>query len=452
MAIVKTHLYNISFNPNDLMKVLIKIDNHKEDIFPQESKKIVGNVKGVSTMDSNNPYNDSLDRLYHIFDKLQMTKVERDSSYEEISIEHIEDVLENIETRIEKIDEVKENLITEQEENKEGIKVLNHLLESQVSLDDLDNTKYVTIRFGKVPISDYQKIKYYKDYKFIWHKLSETKHHVWLVYCGLTRDISEIDNVLYSMNFDETKVPDFAHGGILQAKKELEEEAEAMDKYIQTTNDKLNEIKNEYEDTLNDLFKKVSNLKYLYDQCKYVVDFSSKNAVYAFSTIPYESIKEMFKDVKDIKIMELPTDIYENKKIIAPVITRNNKLFSPFEKLFTPQPGDRFDPATIIGLIILITSFILIGDIGVGLIILVIGALLLMMHKSKFAGILTELGVAITLGGFLTGTVLYEKQLYSPIFELTHDVVVRIMMGMGIILIGSILVIIVKKITRKKYD
>ena len=65
MAIIKTHFYNISFENRDLIKMLIKMTEYQEEMFPQDSKKIVNNVKGVSVMDQTNPYNEVLDNLYH---------------------------------------------------------------------------------------------------------------------------------------------------------------------------------------------------------------------------------------------------------------------------------------------------------------------------------------------------------------------------------------------------
>ena len=69
MAVVQTHLYNISFEQQDLMKVLFRMTKLKKDVFPQDSKKIVNKVKGVSVMDGSNPYNEPLDDLLRIFGK-----------------------------------------------------------------------------------------------------------------------------------------------------------------------------------------------------------------------------------------------------------------------------------------------------------------------------------------------------------------------------------------------
>ena len=46
MAIIKTHFFNISFEHKDLMKMLIKMTEYQDEMFPQDSKKIANMLKG----------------------------------------------------------------------------------------------------------------------------------------------------------------------------------------------------------------------------------------------------------------------------------------------------------------------------------------------------------------------------------------------------------------------
>lgn len=41
---MKTHFFNISFEHKDLMKMLIKMTEYQENMFPQDSRKIANNV------------------------------------------------------------------------------------------------------------------------------------------------------------------------------------------------------------------------------------------------------------------------------------------------------------------------------------------------------------------------------------------------------------------------
>lgn len=450
MAIIKTHLYSISFDRDDLMKTLIELDSNKETIFPQDSKKIVSNVKGVSVMDQVNPYNESLDALYQVLDRLDISKEVTNKEYKEINLTEVEELISSINNKIDEIVNIKQNIISEQEENKEAINVLQNITKAQVSLDDIGNTNYITIRLGKVPVADYNKLKYYKDYQFIWRKLTETKHYVWLVYTGLTKNIGEIDNILYSMNFEPTKIPDFAHGGVKAAIAELEEEVKAMDKYIEEANIKLEAVKKDYLDEILTTFNQVYNLKKLFDHCRYVVDYSHKAAIYAFSTLTQSEIENTLKEVSNLKVMELPESIYSQQGINPPVIIENNAFFKPFQNILSGHVGDAFDPTIIIALVSLVAAAILIGDIAIGAILVVLGLLLSLKKKSTLSGLLQRLGGAIFLGGFLTGELCYSNKIFEPIFSLGMQVPIRFILFIAIVVITIIVLIIIKKVTRKQ--
>ena len=86
MAIIKTHFFNISFEQKDLIKMLIKMTEYQDEMFPQDSKKITHNVKGVSIMDEVNPYNEPLDNIYHIFNRLGLDTRVKDNEFKEINL------------------------------------------------------------------------------------------------------------------------------------------------------------------------------------------------------------------------------------------------------------------------------------------------------------------------------------------------------------------------------
>ena len=65
MAIIKTHFFNISFEHKDLMKMLIKMTEYQDEMFPQDSKKIANIFIKIS---------DSKNYKYHLFNYFASTK------------------------------------------------------------------------------------------------------------------------------------------------------------------------------------------------------------------------------------------------------------------------------------------------------------------------------------------------------------------------------------------
>ena len=153
MAIIKTHFFNISFEQKDLIKMLIKMTEYQEEMFPQDSKKIAHNVKGVSVMDDVNPYNEPLDNIYHIFNRLSLDTRVKDNEFEEINLFEVNKLIDEINEKIDNIINVREDIIKEKHENDEAIVLLKNLKDSKISVDDVQNTKYITCRFGKIPLA-----------------------------------------------------------------------------------------------------------------------------------------------------------------------------------------------------------------------------------------------------------------------------------------------------------
>ncbi len=448
MAIMKTHFFNISFEHKDLMKMLIKMTEYQENMF-QDSRKIANNVKGVSVMDAINPYNEPLDNIYHILSRLNLESNVQDSEFKEINLHNVNKLIDEINDEVDNIVNIKEGIVKEKEENDEAVILLRNLEESKISVDDVKNTKYITCRFGKIPVNEFTKIQYYRDYEFIFKELNRSKQYVWIVYAGLTNSISQIDNAFSSMSFEQITLPDFAHGKIHEAINELTEESIAMEKYINKMDSKLEGVKNKYQEKLLDTFTSLYNLKKLYDHCRYVVDFSQKASIYTFSSYDLKEIETIFKDIDSVKVMELPVNIYENRNITAPILVKNNSFFKPFENILSVALGDTFDPTIFVAIITMVIGAICVGDIGVGALLIVLGFLFTIKKTNNFGGMLKRIGAAILIGGLFYGTVFYQIELYQPLFNLPLHVIHTFLFGFSVWIIAIIVLIIAKKVTRK---
>lgn len=449
MAIIKTHFFNISFEHKDLMKMLIKMTEYQDEMFPQDSKKIANNVKGVSVMDEANPYNEPLDNIYHILNRLNLESNVQDNEFKEINLHNANKLIDDINDKIDNIVKIKEDITKEKEENDEAIILLKNLEESKISVDDVKNTKYITCRFGKIPVNEFTKIQYYRDYEFVFRELNRSKQYVWIVYAGLTSSISEIDNAFSSMSFEPISLPEFAHGKVHEAIDELTEESTAMEQYIAKMDSKLEDIKKEYKEEVLETFTRLYNLKRLFDKCRYVVDFSQKASIYTFSSFDLKEAEAKFDDIDSVKVMELPVNIYENRNIVAPVLVRNNSLMQPFENVLSVTLGDTFDPTTIVALLTMLIGAVCVGDIGVGALLIVLGFLFTIKKPNNFGGMLKRLGAAVLIGGLFYGTAFYRIELYQPLASLPLHVIHTFLFGFSLWIIAMVILIIVKKVTRK---
>lgn len=442
--IKNTHLYNIVFSRDDYMEVLMKLENHQDSIYPVKAKKVISNLDHATSMEDRNPYNEVLDELYNVMDILHIERVDRPVQSAFLNVREILDYISEIHQKLDDINEIKRGIKKDYYENQEAIELISCLNRDRISIDDIHELKYVALRFGKLPLSQIEKIKYFDSYPFVYQELSHTDRFAWIVYGGVEHSIGEIDNIFSSMNFEEVKLPKFAHGKMEEAVAELKAENKTMEAYLQELDQRIEKVKEENEEQLLGDFWKTYRLKELYKKGKYVVDLKTKAAVYAFSSFNKNEL-EAIVNVPGITIHELPIDTYQDQGIEGPVYVENNAFFQPFECLFTFKPGEKFDPTVIVGVVMMLSALVLLGDLGVG----VLAILLSFIIKGNISKLLQRVGAAVTIGGLLSGTVFYSMSLYNSIFVVGTNYVMQI--GLFFVINIALLLVcsLVKKVTKR---
>ena len=442
--IKNTHLYNIVFSRDDYMEVLMKLENHQDSIYPVKAKKVISNLDHATSMEDRNPYNEVLDELYNVMDVLHIERVDRPVQSAFLNVREILDYISEIHQKLDDINEIKRGIKKDYYENQEAIELISCLNRDRISIDDIHELKYVALRFGKLPLSQIEKIKYFDSYPFVYQELSHTDQFAWIVYGGVEHSIGEIDNIFFSMNFEEVKLPKFAHGKMEEAVAELKAEDKTMEAYLQELDQRIEKVKEENEEQLLGDFWKTYRLKELYKKGKYVVDLKTKAAVYAFSSFNKNELEDIV-NVPGITIHELPIDTYQDQGIEGPVYVENNTLFQPFECLFTFKPGEKFDPTVIAGVVMMLSALVLLGDLGVG----VLAILLSFIIKGNISKLLQRVGAAVTIGGLLSGTVFYSMSLYNSIFVVGTNYAMQI--GLFFVINIALLLVcsLVKKVTKR---
>lgn len=442
--IKNTHLYNIVFSRDDYMEVLMKLENHQDSIYPVKAKKVISNLDHATSMEDRNPYNEVLDALYNVMDVLHIERVDRPVQSAFLNVREILDYISEIHQKLDDINEIKRGIKKDYYENQEAIELISCLHRDRISIDDIHELKYVALRFGKLPLSQIEKIKYFDSYPFVYQELSHTDQFAWIVYGGVEHSIGEIDNIFSSMNFEEVKLPKFAHGKMEEAVAELKAENKTMEAYLQELDQRIEKVKEENEEQLLGDFWKTYRLKELYKKGKYVVDLKTKAAVYAFSSFNKNEL-EAIVNVPGITIHELPIDTYQDQGIEGPVYVENNAFFQPFECLFTFKPGEKFDPTVIAGVVMMLSALVLLGDLGVG----VLAILLSFIIKGNISKLLQRVGAAVTIGGLLSGTVFYSMSLYDSIFVVSTNYAMQIGLFFAINIVVLLVCSLVKKVTKR---
>ena len=101
-------------------------------------------------------------------------------------------------SEIRQLTEQKQLLLAAKERGSGALEQLSHMENLSVSLDDIFASKYLQVRFGRLPSDSYQKLKYYDDRLFFFQPLSEEGEFVW-GFCFTDKiHVAEVDEILSS--------------------------------------------------------------------------------------------------------------------------------------------------------------------------------------------------------------------------------------------------------------
>lgn len=448
MAIIQNHFYRIVFLQDDMMKIMMKIEKVKDKVYPQTVKKISEHIQGVEPLQKENPYQNVRDEINHLIDLLSIEKQKSSYLKKEVNLQDVSTFIKNIEERVIDIKSVIHDIHNEKNENNQAVLLLNHLKQKEISLDDIHKLKYITLRFGKIPMTQIDKIDDYQNEHFIMKELSRDKDNVWVVYCALNNDISKIDNIFSAINFKEIVLPDFAHGKIDDAIIELHNEQTAMEHYIDDLKSRIEKIKDDNKEKILSYFYQITYLNEIYADCRYVVDLKDKAVIYVFSPCQKKEITDIL-NIDDRAVIELPIHLYDEKNIEEPILLKNNHFIQPFEKMIKFQSGDRIDPTGLVTTVMMLSAFLLLGDLGVGVTLILLSVII----KGKYTDILQRIGLAILTGGLFTARIFYQNPIYQfPLLMpqlLSIGVMTKFMFFIGMNLVVYLIVMIVKNISRK---
>ena len=433
MAIEEMVLLNMTFDRQEVDEVLFKLKDSKY-FYPQSASKIVNNVKGVHTLQEDNVYTKLLDRLIQIASDMKLDLNRDLAPQHSLDYQKNSDYLSEIEGEIKKIKDVQDQLIEEKEENEKTLEMLQCLSLSEVDLDQLLNSQYMTARFGRFNRQNLDKIKYYEGRPFIFNKLGEDRQYVWCCYIVTNNLKLEVDNIFKALGFEDIKIPSFVHGTLDGAKKELEEEIHAMQEYILRMDQKMTILRETHKVDLLKLYSTSSFLQRIEEYKVFVVDYQSKCAIYGFiPTRCLEEFKQKFKDITSMDYQQLPLDILDHQEIVAPTVVHNTKIVRPFEVISKVKQADVIDTTIAFACLYYSVFIIFLGDLGVGAILALLG---LLMRKKKMGPLFLSLGIATMLGGLIYGDVFYTINLY-PAIALPLSTVFKIVDGLVLLIAGT---------------
>lgn len=144
-----------------------------------------------------------------------------------------------------------------------------------------------------------------------------------------------------------------------------------------------------------------------------------------------------------VSVVMQPADA--NGQLAPPIKLRNNKFAQPFS-MFVEMYGlpayNGVNPTMFVAITYTLFFGIMFGDVGHGLVIALLGALLWKFKRFSLGPILTRVGISGAIFGFIYGSVFGYEHLLDPVYEALgiSFLPFRVMENVTTILIGGIVI------------
>ncbi len=416
MAIEKLEAVNILCYREDIDAVLERCYDSECFHIEQPEKN---DKNALVVPDEENPYIALSERLNSFFSKLDFVPCEKDpEDFKADNPEAISECIDKLEDEVrsirERIDELSESIALRKQVSAQ----LEHLDGIDADYQRLFACDNVRVRFGRLPISSYLKLEYHKHEPFIFNIYDNDGEYYWGMYFTTKGSKDLVDSTFNSLYFERIHLPDFVKGtgkdASLKNKEELEADIAEKDRLV----GELLEFVGRRGKELDNIYSRLRQLDIAFELRRYA-GYYNENYIVINGYIPKrksKSFKELFSDLENVSVMTTPV----GSEASPPTLLKNNAFsepFSMFVDMYGLPSGDGFDPTMLVALSYTLLFGLMFADLGQGIVISIIGALLWKLKKNKLGAILARVGISGAVFGFLFGSVFGFEEALNPVFQ-----------------------------------
>lgn len=418
MAIAKMKLVNISAEKEYLDDVLLRFID-LDYFHPEPAVKFIDTVHGLTSMDEENPVTEVLSRFKEICSDMDLDMPNiamRDKDYD---LNKMKNYMEDVYQRYSDAKRVGDDLQKVIQENKDALVTVKNIESIDLNLDDLFDCKYVKFRFGRLPLDSVEKLRYYRNRPFAFKSFSKDAAYSWCIYVTTEKYEGDVDNVFSSLYFERIHIPDFVHGTPERAAETLLDEIENDEKQILHVEDVIKKIKDECREKMAKIKGELEFLDRTFVARKYVVGLGQRFSITGFiDAADVDRLAETFRDLKEVEIEVRPA--HSDKRLDPPTKLKNGWFARPFV-MFVEMYGipeyDGIDPVPIVAVIYSLLFGMMFGDVGQGIVVILVGAFLSRYKKMQLGEIMVRIGIFSALFGFIFGSVFGNETMLNPLYH-----------------------------------
>lgn len=375
---------------------------------------------GITTLKEENPYTG-------LGKKLSAIAAETDIDLGSASFEGLDIPNGEFQSYIGGLDQKLKKLLSKKrgseqliESHKTALRRLEHFTSMELNFDSLFACKYIKVRFGRLPLDSYQKLRSYSDRPFVLFSFGQDSTYNWCLYTCAVADAQEIDGLFQSLYFERIRVPDYVHGTPQEALEFIRKDLAREEGELESIKGKIAEIAAGERERVQKLYAKLCLLGKAFelrDKAAFV-----KSGFVVMGCVPQKQSKKFalaFQDLED-KVTVTLKEPAEEPRITVPVRLKNNWFVKPFE-MFVDMYGlpsyQDIDPTPYVAATYILLFGIMFGDLGQGLLVSLLGTFLYKKKGMAIGGIMSRIGLSSMVFGFLYGSVFGFEELLIPVHQ-----------------------------------
>lgn len=311
-----------------------------------------------------------------------------------------------------------------------------------VDLNKIRDLEYFSARFGRLEKSSRIRLKesYENLLALVFHTGSFEDEEVYMIlYPNEVAD--EIDRVLKSLHWIDIPILEHAEGTAKDTLAHLEENEKRLHRRMAVMEDEREKIYTEDREKVKDILAHALFMGRV-EEAKQKMARSNKYFLVTGWT-DEDGVEEIRKRTE--KYPELTVTVQGEeaaaKGITPPTKLSNPSFFKPFEllvRMYGIPHYNEIDPTIFVGITYMLLFGAMFGDVGQGLIFVLMGWVVAQKWQPDMGGLLMRMGAASTVFGFLYGSVFGNEELIPALwmrpFENISQVLV-IAIGFGIVLL-----------------
>ncbi len=419
--IAKMRFVNLTVEETKLDDLLSKFIDFP-GFHPVEAQQIIASVHGARSFEMPNPAEALISEIKAIEDEVGMIFVAPKTREIKDSLDEMHQYLvDSHQIFSNQFNRIKQ-LEAENTKYKNALQQIEAFEEFDFSFEDLFHAKFVSLRFGKLPLDSVERLRFYRHKPFIFLSLHEDKekHELWCLYLMANEYEREIDNLFTSMYFERIHIPDFVQGTPGSAMIALRDFIEKNELEIVNLKEQLQRLASDYQEGISQIKGELEFLYKMYDAKKYVVGLGDRVSISGF--IEKSAVKNFENHFQMVPTIELDVRPAESDKRLKPPTKLKNSWFSkPFgmfvEMYGMPTYGD-IDPTSFVAITYTLLFGIMFGDVGQGLLLALIGFLLGKFKNWSLGPILVRVGFSGAFFGLLYGEIFGNEEILHHFY---HD-------------------------------